>query len=299
MKILSLGLTGLFVIILVVVGLNVSSIVPSPERYAAATATILRVQNLATQDAAYVQAYQTAVPTRIAEEFAAQRASDQAANDWLMGGLAMFVLVGLAVVVFIRSRAAIIPRGRDGQLPGVRHGNAVTDLQRAIGPTVVVQQPSAADRFWHLVKHQPLPAPHVLLTDGGADADHYLAAAESANQATTVAALMRPDQSDAERKQRLEIVTKNGGGLPLLGGGSSITRVVGVGDSAVDSFARAIAHEMGDHIVPAASPAVDVLPGNDAATPRLEPTAADRMPLSDDAPVSDEEWAASKPQGMK
>lgn len=241
MKILSFGLTALLIIILVVIGLNISSIVPSPERYAAATATILRAQNLATQDAAYVQAYQTAVPTRIAEELAAQSASEQAANDWRIGGLAMFVLVGLAVVVFIHSRSALVPRGKDGQLPGVRQGDAVTDMQRAIGPVVAVQHPSAVDQFWHLVKHKPLPAPRITTSDAGADADHLLAIAQSANTVSATAAMFQGITSNADRKARVELTRREGTRDPWSGQLTPATvRIVANGDDAIEIIAQHI-----------------------------------------------------------
>ncbi len=249
MKILSFGLTALLIIILVVIGLNISSIVPSPERYAAATATILRAQNLATQDAAYVQAYQTAVPTRIAEELAAQSASEQAANDWCIGGLAMFVLVGLAVVVFIHSRSALVPRGKDGQLPGVRQGDAVTDMQRAIGPVVAVQNPSAVDQFWHLVKHKPLPAPRITTSDAGADADHLLAIAQSANTVSATAAMFQGITSNADRKARVELTRREGTrdpstALRMYPWSGQLTpatvRIVANGDDAIEIIAQHI-----------------------------------------------------------
>ncbi len=340
-----IGLVGasLF-LLLALIGCGGGLFAPSPEQYAAATATLMRANSLATVDTASNDAHSTAVfgeaqatatvasaganATVVAFAQSAQatqtiapivtgRIQNQtnASNvgDWVWLGVFGFLGAAVVLVVFafsalVRTRATMLPRSRDGQIQPVLIHSTVIDPQRMIGPTATAPQaPGWMDQLARLLewrKTGQLPAapePHALLSDGGADADHYLAAAESANQATATAALMRPDQADAARKQRLEIMTKNAG-PGLLGGGSSITRVVGVGDSAVDAFARAIAHDMGDHIVPAApatvvdpalSSGVNVLPGNDTTTPRLEPTA------DAGAPVSDEEWAASKPVEAK
>ncbi len=337
-----IGLIGasLF-LLLALIGCGGSLFAPSPEQYAAATATLMRAQSIANADAVQNEARATAIfgesqatataawaganatVTAMAQSASATatiapivvgRIDNQArasnVGDWVW--LGVFGTLGAAVVLLVfafggmvRTRGTMLPRSRDGQMQPVLIHGTVIDPQRMIGPAATAPQaPGWMDQLARLLewrKTGQLPAapePHALLSDGGADADHYLAAAESANQATATAALMRPDQADAARKQRLEIMTKNAG-PGLLGGGSSITRVVGVGDSAVDAFARAIAHDMGDHIVPAApatvvdpalSSGVNVLPGNDATTPRLELT------VDAGAPVSDEEWAASKPQ---
>ncbi len=328
-------IVGSLFLVFAFAGCGGSLFAPSPEQYAAATATLMRANAIATSDSASNDARATAIfgesqatatvawvganatATAMAQSASATatiapivagRIDNQArasnVGDWVWLGVFGFLGVAIVALAFafsamVRTRATMLPRARDGQMQPVLIHGTVVDPSRMIGPAMTAPQaPGWMDQLARLLKWRKTgqlpaaPEPHALLTDGGADADHYLAAAESANQATTMAAMMRPDQGDAGRKTRLEIMTKQGGGLPLFGGGASITRVVGMGDTAVDAFARAIAHDMGDRLAPPAT--VNVLPGNDAlTTPQLEPTASDGATVPNGAPVSDEEWAAA------
>jgi hypothetical protein len=209
------ALVGLvfIVIVLIMFGCNVRGIAPTPEQYAAATATVqravdesVRYQKETQATVTYLDERMRMLPVQVQNDVDADNRAVQARAWGLAGGIAVALLIGLAIAAFIRIRAQFIPRGKDGQMPVRALGDATVDLHRAIGAGVAVQNPSPLDHLWHLVRGTPLPAPRFVTTDAGVSPDQLLLAAQSANQATSVAALMRPGNTAPDRSSRLQLV---------------------------------------------------------------------------------------------
>ena len=177
-----------------------------------------------------------------------EMARTNALTGALGAGLVLAALLGLAVVAMVRTRARIIPRGADGQLPGVMIGNSVIDPARQIGPAVTAPSGWAVFARWTvgcIAERRLLPYPdpqRLQLADGGADADHYLEAARVAGAVGVASATYRPDNAARGRKAKLEIESRR----PSLGLGapSPMTRVVITGDSAIEQ----IAAQLGDRL---------------------------------------------------
>jgi hypothetical protein len=221
---------------------------PSPEQYAAATATLMRAHAIATTDAlqAHAQAtraamdtYATATAIPMQLSVTASTTARDAVAVWVWMTLGALGLCGLVIIIFAlgllaRTRARIVPRDASGQLPAFwdERTQTLADPSRMVGPAITL--PRGDDT---LVR--------VATTDAGADADHLLAAAQASLAATAVAAMFRPDNAERGRDQKLNI-TKSGT-IPLQGMSMSsapMTRVVVAGDSAV----REIAAQLGDRI---------------------------------------------------
>jgi len=239
-------LIAVFVLVVLILLCAGCSPEPRPQDYAAArqidvstqaTATAAAGQAVATStavawqakatDTAWtlsVQATQTAVPLQSPR--VAASASNEIARDWIftiaLAGLwSVLILIGLAGVYFARNRAEQMPRDVSGQLPGVLRGGVVTDPQRMIGPAIalprtdLVWQIARVVRYFRTGNIDPLPSPQFALTDGGADADHLLAAAQSANQVSGIAAMFQPGVTHQVRQERIEIVKR---GARAIGG---------------------------------------------------------------------------------
>jgi len=270
-------LTLTLLVIGAALGMSACDATPSPEQYARArqvdvateaTATVAAIDSQARATAAAwqaratdtawtlsVQATQTAVPYN-APRVGASAATD-ITKEWAVtvlgvtGGLFVAVLLGLAFVAMVRTRAAMIPRDASGQLPGVLMGNTLTDPQRQIGPAVTMpQKPDLlfqVERVVHYLKSGvvlPLPESRVTLTDAGATADHLLEAARIAGQVTTAAAVFRPGDPK-ERKEKIELLVKRDGGRLL--GGSRMPEVKMIDDPAeVAKFRKVLELEGGE-----------------------------------------------------
>lgn len=208
----------------------------------------------ATAQAQIANATETAVPWQAPQ--VANQTQTAMVNRWtgtvaLGAGLVVVFLLGLAFVLMVRTRARMIPRGADGQLPGVLIGGTLTDPSRQIGPAVTVpQEPGLLwniDRVWRWVKTGdllPVPESVVKLTDGGASADHLLEAARQAAQVATAAAIFRPGDPQA-RKEKIELLIKKDTGRLL--GGSRMPEVKLIDDPAkVSEFRKVLELEGGE-----------------------------------------------------
>jgi len=225
---------------------------------AIATATAVAWQAKATDTAwlLSIQATQTAVPNQ--DYINSVQNSNMAARQWAISvvlvffGSIAFVSAGFAGAAWLRTRSKIVPRGADGQLPGVLVGRTLTDPSRQIGPAVTT--PPEPGVLWNVARAiryiktgdlLPIPESRVQLTDGGADADHYLEAARVAGAVGIASATFRPDNAESGRKQKIELV-KQGGGLLGAVASAPQTRVVIAGDSAIEQIAR----QLGDRLPP-------------------------------------------------
>jgi len=272
-------------------GLCLISCNPSPESLAAATATLMKANAIATTDAlAYetqatrarmeTHATATAIPLHLGVTSAT--ASRDSVGVWfvLLGAsLAALVVIALgwAFVRMTNTRAGIVPRDASGQLPAFWNEQTQTlaDPSRMIGPAITM--PARADalanvaRAVHYLKTGEVLAlerGHVETTDAGADSDHLLAAAQASLAATAMAAMFRPDNAESGRGAKIELLRKDG--LQLPGGRGALTapqtRVIVTGDSAI----RTIAEQLGDRIplpAPAQPPMIDAAPSTIAAVP--------------------------------
>jgi len=321
-----------FILFALVVSTATTFCVPSPEQYAAATATVYRAQGLATANAHYntsleqanyarqtasageayatatavamsaqatatavgVSANATAAAARVAQWGTATAVANSALatstavpialgvtastaerdKTWawiaLLGGTMLLVTlfaIAFAVVSWVRTRARIVPRDASGQLPAFwdERTQTLVEPSRMIGAAITLpHQPDALDALARAIQYfetgqvRALERGHVETTDGGASADHLLAAARASLAATATAAMFRPDNAERGRAQKIEMVRQSGGGLPLFDrvGETPITRVVVAGDSAI----RAIAEQLGDPI-----PALSAPGGHDDA----------------------------------
>lgn len=279
----------------IIVALLMISCSPSPENYAGATATLMKANSIQTSDAldvtwreteqahvnalngatqtaviAQVQATATALQVQAAATatavpfnavIAQTTADTQNVRTWvitgLTGGLAVAsVLLALAIAATVYTRSKMLPRARDGQAQPVLIGGTVVDTQRAIGPAVTVRNPDIVDQFWHIVHGQPLPEPHVMALDAGADADHLLAAANSANAVSATSALMRPGLAPHDRSARVELTHKAGSRDPWTGQvNAPQTRVVVQGNDALQIIAQQLGDRMPKDFFPADQPA--------------------------------------------
>ncbi len=235
--------------------LNLQGIVPKPEQYAAATATVQRAIDESERYKKETQATVTylnermkALPTQIPSEIESQNRTAQAISWFVTGGVGVVLLIGLAIAMFVYIRGQFVPRGKDGQMPVRAIGNATVDMHRAVGPAVAVQQPGVADRFWHIVRHTPLPESKIVTSDKNADASQLLAAVQSANAVSATAAMFQPGVSNVDRKSRVELTRKEGMADPW---GRQLSppsvRIVANGDDAIEIIARHI----GDALPPA------------------------------------------------
>lgn len=213
------------------------------------TAVALQALGTATAQAQIASATETAVPHQVA---VAQSVADTDVQDrwswtWaLRGAILVSVMVGLALVAFLRTRAKIIPRGKDGQLPGVLIGNTVHDPSRQIGPSATLpgtrwKLETIAWAIQCLIARDilPMPAHLVQLTDGGADSVQYLEAAKSADDVLKLSALSRPDGA-IKGKDRVEFVKKQVTG-GLLNGPSESVKVTIMSPSRSGDWMTAIA----------------------------------------------------------
>jgi len=204
-----------------------------------------------------IQATQTAVPNQ--DYINSVQNSNMAARQWAISvvlvffGSIAFVSAGFAGAAWLRTRSKIVPRGADGQLPGVLVGRTLTDPSRAIGPAVTM--PPEPDLLWTIARVVryiktgdllPVPESRVRLTDGGADADHLLEAARVAGAVNIASAIFRPDNVESGRKAKIELLQKQGGGLLGAVASAPQTRVVITGDSAIEQIAR----QLGDKLPP-------------------------------------------------
>jgi len=267
-------------LVLVIVGAALSACAPSPEQLALArqidtstqaTATIAAInakaqatiasgqaQATATSLMLGIQATQTAAPFNSVA--VGVTTATNATKQWAMallgvvGGLLVLLCAGSAAAAWLRSRAMQMPRDKSGQLPGVLEDGVVTDPQRMIGPSIAL--PRQPDFLWQIARAvrylrtglvEPVPDPSFTLTDGGADADHLLAAAQSANWTTGMASMFRPDNAERGRRDKIEIL-KRDAGKGLLGSGfgasSPQTRVIVQGDSAIQEIARQLGQRL-------------------------------------------------------
>jgi hypothetical protein len=193
-------LSGLGAIFLM---LNLRGIVPSPEQYAAATATAQRAADesaryqIETQaTATYVARRIEALPAQVRNEIDTENTNRTSASlaqiGILAGGVVCGVLILLAVRIWIKRRAQTVSRDQTGQLPAY-----------------VVEDKS---RDTHLVNLQAIPAASVpsnggiVQAVGFETAEQTLAAFVAALGPTNIAALMSGERTDAERKQRLQLV---------------------------------------------------------------------------------------------
>lgn len=210
------------------------------------TAIALQAQATAAIQNQIIDATRTAVPYQaidVETNSQTERARNWTATGGLIGLVAVAILMGLAFVSLVRTRGKLIPRGADGQLPGVLLGGVVIDPQRMLGATTVPQADYLYQvyRIAHYLgtgKVLPNPDQTPRLPDG-VDADHLLAAVSSANAATGLAALARPGADPRDIKTRVEIIKQNGG-LPQLAPPPTSTRVVFQGP------VQAIAARLGD-----------------------------------------------------
>jgi|GEM_PF-1099805 len=264
---------------------------PSPESLAAATATLMKANAIATTDALTYEtqatrasletrATATAIPLHLGVTSAT--ASRDSVGVWFIlfgASLAALVVIalGLAFVRMANTRAGIVPRDASGQLPAFWNESTQTlaDPSRMVGSAITM--PARADalanvaRAVHYLKTGEvlqLERGHVETTDAGADSDHLLAAAQSSLAATAMAAMFRPDNAKSGRESKIELLHKQG--LPLPGGRGALTapqtRVIVTGDSAI----RAIAEQLGDRLplpAPAQPPMIDAAPSTIEAVP--------------------------------
>ena len=213
------------------------------------TAVALQEAGTATAQAQIANATATAVSHQaaVAQSVADTEIQDRWSATWARRGTVLVgVLIGLAGVAFLRSRAKIIPRGKDGQLPGVLIGNTMHDPARQIGPAATLpgtrwNLETAVWAVQCLMAQQVLPLPEhlVQLTDGGASADQLLDATKSANATAAMAALSRPD-GVVKGKDRIEMVKRAAGG-GLLGGSSREVKVTVMSPTGSTDWMRAIA----------------------------------------------------------
>jgi len=264
----------IFIFILVALAISLTTTfcapTPSPEQYAAATATLMRANALATLDAvnaenqatrSRMETHATATVIPLAVGVTAATTARDAASAWfvLVGavlGALVLVALGSAFAQLARTRARIVPRDASGQLPAFwdERTQTLADPSRMIGPAITLpHQPDAlvlvarAIHYLETGQVQPLARERVETTDGGADADHLLAAARASLAATATAAMFRPDNIARGRGDKLEMIRSGVLALPMGGDASASTpqtRVIVAGDSAI----QAIARQLGDNI---------------------------------------------------
>lgn len=196
--------------------MNLRGLAPTPEQYAAATATAQRAADesvryqIETQaTATYVAKRIEALPTQIPTELDTENRNKQTASWWFAGIAISIVALLLVIVGVVRLQGQFVSRGEDGQAKIRAVGNTTVDTQAMIGPAVSVQEPDASDQFWHAVIGKPLPAPKIVTSDAGASSAHLLIARQSANQTTGISALMRGGLSEREREKRIKIVRED------------------------------------------------------------------------------------------
>mgnify|MGYP001573379672 CR=1 FL=1 len=188
-----LGVSGLL--------LNLQGIVPKPEQYAAATATVLAAQAKATRysgetnatatvAAAYVQARQTAVPSEVATQNQNEGARNYVLTGGILGAIIVLVLIGLGIAMITRRESQTISRDETGQLPGFVDRGTIVNLQAV---------PAFA------LPTNDTPAQLI----GGWTPENLLTAFIAALQPTVLAALMRPGQTDPQKQGRVEILRKS------------------------------------------------------------------------------------------
>lgn len=277
--------------VLLALGLLAISCNPSPESLAAATATLMKANAIATTDALTYETQATRQrmdthATATAIPFALGVTSATASRDsvgvWVVllgGALGALVVIALgwAFVRMANTRAQSVPRDASGQLPAFWNDatQTLTDPSRMIGPAITM--PARPDTLANVARAvhylqtgqvQPLERGRVETTDAGADSDHLLAAAQASLAATALAAMFRPDNAESGRAAKIEMFRKEG--LPLPGGRGALTapqtRVIVTGDSAI----RAIAEQLGDRIplpAPQTPPMIDAPPNSFAAVP--------------------------------
>jgi hypothetical protein len=256
------------------------------ESYATATAVALSVQATSTSITwqaratetfwqVSVDATATAVPFNA--PLAVTRTQTTQANQWLGVLMGLAFLVGVVMLVisinlFIRNRAAQIPRDATGQLPMVYRDGVFVDPARMIGPALVMpQNPGLLWNIRRLIVYartghlEALPPPHLTLTDANASPDQLLAAAQSAQLTAGIAAMFQPGISTDERMARLQVadraVRQN---LPLAPTTPNIPtpRVIVQGNDAIEAIARV----MGDRLPALDAPTelpIDLSPSTD------------------------------------
>ena len=237
-------------LIFFIVALNIRGIVPQPENYAAATATVMRAQVEATRftietsatatvAAAYAEAQQTAIPTRVETDV-----RESQTRAWgLAGGIAIALLFSLALTTWMQTRAKIIPRDQTGQLPAILDGHTVAVPSRSLGAGFTMAH--SRGRFWQILHRGQSPDVPMQVSDGNADADHYLAIAQADQQTAAAAALMRPGNTRQDRSGRLELIKKEGTsdvwGRPLT---APQTRVIANGNDAIEIIAKMLGDKL-------------------------------------------------------
>jgi hypothetical protein len=234
-----------------------------------ATRAASSAQATATAAAVFMQATQTAIAqnaqaTATAIPFQAALVENRVSNETvrtnvltvaLGTGVLVAALLALAIITLVRTRARLIPRGSDGQLPGVLIGGSVLDPSRQIGPAITAPGQWSVFARWTvecLVQRRWLPypdPPRVELADGGADADHYLEAARVAGMVGVASAMFRPE-NERGRRAKLDIVRTGGSLAPGLGAPVPITRIAVTGDSAI----QPIAEMLGARLPPGGAP---------------------------------------------
>lgn len=299
MKVVSWLIAAAFVITLILIGLPRINFSPSPESYAGATATLWKAESIKTSDAieagarqteiahiaAMDQATQTAVAvqaqaTATAAPFNVSTAQTTVATEnsqrWAITVLQWGCFLALVILLLVLAvwgwiRAHTIPRDRTGQTPLVVNGNTLQDPQRMIGPALTVYNPTLADHVRNFIYGTPLPASKVTLSDGGADADHLLAAAQSANAVSATAALMRPGIASHDRSARLELTHKAASRDPWTGASSAPqTHVVVQGNDALEIIAQELGGKVPQQLFAPNLP------------PLLPPTEAELQQVEDD-----------------
>jgi hypothetical protein len=246
--------------------INAQATTSAAQAKATATAAAWQAESTRTAWALSVQATETAAPYNASRVKAA--ADTEIADRWtlslaLAGGLAVALLLGLALVAWLRTRAKLAYPNKAGQMPLVLQGNAVLEPNRTLGAgTITPGRPGVlwtVARLVHYLKTGEvleLPTQKLELADGHATADHYLAAAKGASQVAAAAAIFQPDNAQKGRQAKVEMLT-TGKGRGLLETNTPTTRVVATGDEAI----RAIARQLGDNIPQLAPPAPPSDPG--------------------------------------
>jgi hypothetical protein len=172
------------------------------------------------------QAAATATVLPYVNQVASAEAGSKSANLALgVIGLGMFMVIlfalGWAAQYWLSTQARTV-RTPTGVL--IRDGNTWIDPARQIGPAVTVQ--GGGDALWtverwrhYILTGEALPpmSPRVALTDGGAGAEHYLAAAEAAERTKGLEAMFRKP-GDVTPKARLQIAQGHGNPVRSLGG---------------------------------------------------------------------------------
>jgi len=283
---------------------------PSPEQYAAATATVMRAQNVATQDAYFAQATATVVAinsratatavainaratetavvwqaqatavhwdiavqaTRTAVPYdaalVATRTDTENTKAWL-GVISWVAVLGFGGLIILALRAIMmreartIRRDTSGQLPVLMQEGVITNPARMLGSTVVAPR---RDPLWHIYRAvrwlrtgelPALPAPQVVETDHGASPEHLLEVAREELRATAVAAMFQRGVSNADRRERIQLVQETGGALGTTQPIPQRTQIVANGSDAVSIIMRMIRPQLPSTPPPALPDATD------------------------------------------